>query len=329
MAAPGRGRPSWVGVGGAAHPAGGRSGVGVCWGALPAQVVALRPPSARGCQHSPAAPQPHRDVAAGRGAARPSWSPERAVPLRAGGCPGPGPPSSSRGGPSVRGPEPPAELAEGSGYSVLTGGPFYLGASTQEDSRAVRQDGAPLWVPTRAARGPGRAAASSGSGLRARTRLWCCYRGGVGLRAAEEGLGPILPHHLFAQSACVRRFAPSSGAGRAGPASGPCRPFLLWGDRGLGSWGPGEGGAGSGQRARPLGCDRSRLPSPASFESTRGRRAKFPELQPVGCGAGALVAHTLRIWINHFSVPPVVSPHTHNRTCILSRTFMISEVTVN
>ena len=124
MAAPGRGRPSWVGVGGAAHPAGGRSGVGVCWGALPAQVVALRPPSARGCQHSPAAPQPHRDVAAGRGAARPSWSPERAVPLRAGGCPGPGPPSSSRGGPSVRGPEPPAELAEGSGYSVLTGGPL-------------------------------------------------------------------------------------------------------------------------------------------------------------------------------------------------------------
>lgn len=110
LAAPGRGRPSWVGAGrGSAHPADGRSSVGVCWGALPAQVVALRPTSTRGRQHSPAAPQPHPDLAAGRGAPRPSWSPKRAVSLRAGRCPGPGPPSSSRGGPSVRGPEPPAE----------------------------------------------------------------------------------------------------------------------------------------------------------------------------------------------------------------------------
>lgn len=110
VAPPGQGRPSWVSAGrGSAHPADGRSSVGVRWGALPAQVVALRPTNARGRQHSPAAPQPHPDLAAGRGAPRPSWSPKRAVSLRAGRCPGPGPPSSSRGDSSVRGPEPPAE----------------------------------------------------------------------------------------------------------------------------------------------------------------------------------------------------------------------------
>lgn len=90
------------------------------------------------------------------------------------------------------------------------------------------KDGAPLWVPPRAARGPGRAAASSGSALRARKRVWCCYRGRVGLRAAEEGLGPVLPHHLFAQKACVRGFAPSSEAGQQAQRQAPAGPSS-WG----------------------------------------------------------------------------------------------------